>query len=136
MFNDKDKIEILNSIVHQAVAGSFEVWCQLQRLNEPNPPYVIEEAAIAIELGIQDRIDYIVVVTASEEIRIERTMKRDNCTKEKVMERMNNQVSEKERLSHADSIIKNDDFPNLECQVRAVNDNILKTIKERRTLTF
>lgn len=56
-------------------------------------------------------------------------MSRDNCTEEQVRERMNNQASEDERLSHADSIIKNNNFNALENQVKLIHKKILKKIE-------
>lgn len=132
VFNDKEKLDRLNKIVHPWVGEAFKSFCfeyEHYSFKYPEVKYVIEEAAIAIELGIQDKFDYIVVVTARESIRIERVMSRDNCTKEQVVERINNQISEEERCSHADSIINNNDIKNLEAQVKRVNKIILKKIK-------
>lgn len=129
VFNDKDKLAELNAIVHPAVSSAFESWVGINEVFNDSE-YVIEESAIAIELGAKDKFDLIVVVTADENIRIKRTMQRDNCTEEKVRERMNNQLSEEERLKHADLIIINNDFPNLECQVRGVHKKILDSIKK------
>ena len=77
-----------------------------------------------------DAGDYVVVVNADEDIRIKRTMERDSCTEEQVRERMDNQMSDSEKLEHADYVIKNNDFPNLECQVKAIHEKILDTIKK------
>jgi dephospho-CoA kinase len=129
VFNDEAKLELLNSIVHPAVGEAFEEFVKVNEEVFKDCEYVIEEAAIAIELGIQDKFDYIVVVTAKESIRIERVMSRDNCTKEQVIERINNQLSEEERCNYADSIISNNDIKKLEAQVKKVNKIILKKIK-------
>ncbi|MEK6828867.1 MAG: dephospho-CoA kinase [Nanoarchaeota archaeon] len=129
VFNDKNKLSILNSIVHPAVSEAFELWVEANEVFEDSE-YVIEEAAIAIELGIQDKFDFVVVVTADEGVRIRRTMERDKCSEEKVRERINNQLSDQEKIKYADAVIINNDFPNLECQVRAVHKKILDRIKK------
>jgi len=129
VFNDKDKLDILNEIVHPAVGEAFEDWCEVQETILKDSEYVIEEAAIAIELDIHHKFDYIVVVTAEDSVRIERVMARDNCTRQDVIDRMNNQVSEEVRCSHADMIISNNNFPNLKCQISSANKKILKAIK-------
>lgn len=134
VFNDKDKLSVLNAIVHPAVAEAFESWVGVNEVFK-DFEYVIEEAAIAIELGVQDKFDYIIVVTADEDVRIKRTMARDNCAEDKVRERMNNQVTEEERLKHADVVIVNNDFPNLECQVKAIHKKILDKIKKSDNFT-
>lgn len=129
VFNNKEKLNILNSIVHPAVSNAFEAWV---KMNEEfgNLEYVIEESAIAIELGAHEKFDFVVVVTADEDVRIKRTMQRDNCSEEKVRERINNQLPDSEKLKHADAIIINNDFPNLECQVKAVHKKILDKFKK------
>jgi len=128
VFNDRSKLDELDEIVHPIVAENFEKWCEAQILFDA--PYVIEEAAIAIELGIQDRFDHIIVVTADEELRIERVMKRNNCTREQVLDRIKNQLPDEDKIKHADSIINNSDFPNLECQVKGVHKKILEFIEK------
>ena len=55
-------------------------------------------------------------------------MARDNYTKEQVIERINNQVSEEERCNCADMIISNNDFEKLQQQVKIANKTILKEI--------
>ena len=77
-----------------------------------------------------ERFDYVIVVTADEDIRVERTMKRDNCNEDAVRSRMANQLSDAEKIKHADFVIKNNDFPNLECQVKAINEKVLCAIKK------
>jgi dephospho-CoA kinase len=133
VFNDKEKLDRLNKIVHPWVGEAFSGFCFEYgnwSYKYPDVHYVIEEAAIAIELGIQDNFDHIIVVTADEDVRVKRTMSRDNCSEEKVRERMNNQLSDEEKIKHADFVIVNNDFPNLECQVKAIHKKILDIIKK------
>jgi dephospho-CoA kinase len=133
VFNDPDKLEKLNKIVHPWVGEAFESFCfeyEHYSFKYPDVHYVVEEAAIAIELGMQDKFDYVVVVNADEDIRIKRTMERDSCTEEQVRERMANQLSDSEKIKYADFVIKNNNFPNLECQVKAINKKILDSIKK------
>ena len=129
VFNDKGKLKLLESIVHPAVSDHFDLWVEAQEQFRDSK-YVIEESAIAIELGIQDKFDFIVVVTADEDVRIKRTMARDNCSEDRVRERMNNQLSEQDKIKYADALIINNDFPNLECQVKFVHNKILDNIKK------
>ena len=130
VFNDPDKLEILNEIVHPVVGKAFESFVEINEVPFKDSKYVIEEAAIAIELGIHDDFDYIVVVTADEDIRIKRTMERDNCTEEQVRERMDNQMPDWKKVESADFVIINNDFPNLECQVKSIHKKILDKINK------
>jgi dephospho-CoA kinase len=129
VFNSEDKLRLLESIVHPAVSDHFDLWFEVQERFRDSE-YVIEESAIGIELGIQDRFDLVIVVTADEDTRIKRTMERDNCTEEQVRDRMKNQMPDEEKLKYADYVIVNNDFPNLECQVKSIHKKILDRIKK------
>ncbi|MDP4185423.1 MAG: dephospho-CoA kinase, partial [Bacteroidota bacterium] len=86
VFNSPKLLEYLNSIVHPEVRKDFEQWALLQ-----NSAYVIEEAAVLFESGGYKYVDLIITVTAPLELRINRVIKRDICTREQVLARMNNQ---------------------------------------------
>jgi len=103
IFNDPIALEKVNSLVHPAVARDFEVWCTLQ-----TSPYVLEEAAIIFESGLAQRFDQVILVTASEDLRIERVCTRDRVSREAVRKRMANQWPEEKKMALADYIIHND----------------------------
>lgn len=124
VFNDEEKLQKLNDIIHPVIVEEFNSWCDTQ--NDFNTPYVIEESAIAIELGIQDKFDKIIVVTADEEVRIKRVIARDNCTEEQVRDRMKNQMTDEEKNKYADSVIFNNDNSDAKAQVSLINKEILK----------
>lgn len=77
--------------------------------NKTSYNYVILEAAILIESGFYKNMDYVVSVTAPEDIRVQRVMKRDNVSKKIIMQRINNQILEEERTKFSDFTIINDD---------------------------
>ena len=130
VFNDKDKLELINSIVHPVIHDMFDSWVEVNKVFKESE-YVIEEVAIGIELGIQERFDYVIVITADEEDRISRVMKRDSCSRDKVIERMNNQISDHDRSKHAHYVINNSEFPNAKCQVKKIHEDILGEIKNK-----
>lgn len=103
VFNDADKLAQLNAIVHPAVKQDFELW-----LNENKKhSYVVYEAAILFESGRYKECDVIITVTAPEEIRIERVVKRDNTTPEQVLSRMKMQWNDEKRISLSNFVINN-----------------------------
>lgn len=104
VFNDKTKLEKLNSMVHPAVKRGFKKWAEKQT----NVPYVMKEAALMYESGSYKDLDYVITVSAPKAIRIQRVVDRDGVKKVDVEKRMKNQLSEKERLERADFVIKND----------------------------
>ncbi|MFB0924802.1 MAG: dephospho-CoA kinase [Vicingaceae bacterium] len=120
VFNDKNALEKLNKIVHPKVAEYFENWV----LENNDSSILIKEAAILIESGAYKKIDKIVLVTAPTTIRIQRVVNRDNISKEKVTERMNAQLSDKEKLSYADFFIINDDIQLVIPQVLAAYNKL------------
>jgi dephospho-CoA kinase len=133
VFNDKDKLERLNKIVHPWVGEAFKSFCceyENEPFNHPSVHYAIEEAAIGIETGIYKDFDYVILVTADEDVRIKRVMERDGCSEESVRDRMSRQMSDEEKKQHADFVIINNDFPNLECQVNSIHKKILEYSKK------
>jgi dephospho-CoA kinase len=103
VFNDKEKLAKLNAIVHPAVKRDFEVWL----LQHKNYEYVIYEAAILFESGRYKECDFIITVTAPEEIRINRVLKRDNATRSQVLSRMQMQWKDEDRISKSNFVINN-----------------------------
>ncbi|MEZ4907912.1 MAG: dephospho-CoA kinase [Saprospiraceae bacterium] len=121
IFNDKPLLDKMNNIVHPAVQQNFIKWS-----NEQTSPYVIKEAAILFESGSYKDLDFIILVTAPIELRIERVCKRDNITNEKVQERINNQMPDSQKIKLSDFIIINDGKHSLINQIMEVHKQILK----------
>lgn len=104
IFSDRKNMDIVNKTVHPAVFERFTDWFTCQTKSA----YVIMEAAILFETGADRLLDKVINITAPEEIRIERVCKRDGVSKEKVIERINNQLTENERKKKADINLVND----------------------------
>ncbi|MCK4700560.1 MAG: dephospho-CoA kinase [Bacteroidales bacterium] len=104
IFSDRKNMDKVNKAVHPAVFERFTEWFTRQTKSA----YVIMEAAILFETGADRLLDKVINITAPEEIRIERVCKRDDVSKEQVIERINNQLSETERKEKADINLVND----------------------------
>lgn len=124
VFNDSHLLQKLNSIIHPAVAKDFQKWLESQ-----NTAYVIYEAAILFETGKYKDCDFSVLVTAPEEIRIERLQERDNSTKKEIRDRMDNQWDDEKKRKLSDFIIKNVDLQHTRQQVEDIHAQILKAGK-------
>jgi len=112
-FNNKDLLTQLNQIVHPIVFKDFDNW--LVEKEQLNIKYIIKEAALMFETDSYKKIDKFIVVTAPMELRISRTMQRDSITKEQILSRMNNQLSQEEKLAKADyEIINNEEISLIE----------------------
>ena len=122
VFNSPTQLAQLNNIVHPLVKNHFIEWLK----THSNAPFVIKEVAILFETGGDKACDKVILVTAPEEIRIERAMKRDNVSKETIVSRMNNQLPESEKITKSDFIIHNTDLNKTFIQV----DEILKILSK------
>lgn len=121
VFNNKFLLDQLNNIIHPATLVAFEKWKQDYSSNR----YVIKEAAILFESKSNIGLDKIIVVSAPEELKIERIIKRDNISREQIISRMNNQLTEEERIAKADFVIVNDEKSAIIPQVIAVHEKLL-----------
>jgi dephospho-CoA kinase len=121
VFNNKEKLNLLNSIVHPATISDGEKWMQQQ-----TAPYAIKEAAIIFESGSQKYLDYIIGVYAPVTLRIHRSMKRDNITGDEVNARMNRQMDDAIKMKLCDAVITNDEQQPLLPQVILIHEKILQ----------
>jgi dephospho-CoA kinase len=117
VFSDPGKLKQLNEIVHPAVAKAFENFCAAHA----SAKYVIKEAAIIFEAGIDKHLDGTILVTAPDAIRIQRVMKRDGISEEEVRARMNRQWPDMKKLPLAQWKIVNDGKMPLLKQVLKIN---------------
>lgn len=122
VFNNSEKLAILNGIVHPALAKYFNQWAKKQ-----TSPYVLKEAAILFESGSYKDCDYIITVTAPEEVRIARVMARDHCTEAQVRARMAQQWSDAQRIALSDAVIENVDLESAKEQVKRINYELRMT---------
>ena len=103
VFADKAKLKLLNEIVHPRVIQHAADWADRQV-----GPYSLKEAALLFESGSYKQLDKTILVTAPEELRIERVMKRDGIIREQVLQRMEKQLPDAEKRKLADYILIND----------------------------
>ncbi|AXT54796.1 dephospho-CoA kinase [Aquimarina sp. AD1] len=120
VFNDKELLKQLNSIVHPAVADHFIKW-----KNEQKSEYVIKEAAILFENGGYKQCDYTILITAPKETRIQRVLKRDNTTKSQVLTRLKNQWEDSKKIPLADFVIINTKLEETWLQVKKIHNKVI-----------
>ncbi|WP_093405431.1 dephospho-CoA kinase [Salegentibacter flavus] len=124
VFNDSEKLEALNNIIHPAVAADFQRW-----LSRQNAPYIIYEAAILFESGGNEKCDRTILVTAPHDEKIKRLQFRDNSEIEEIEARMANQWSDEKKLKLADFQIKNTDLALTKSQVEELHEILLNSRK-------
>jgi dephospho-CoA kinase len=121
VFNNPDKLQKLNAIIHPAVKKHFDSWLQ----NHNNHPFVIKEAAILFESGSYHYCDAIITVTAPLETRIQRVLERNTTNRESILQRINNQWTDEQRIVKSDYVIHNLTVKETQKQT----DRILKLLK-------
>lgn len=105
IFSDREMLVRLESVVHPAVTRDFCCWVEKQ-----NSKLVIFESAILLDKPyLRDMVDYVLLVSAPEELRVQRVMARDGLPREAVERRMANQMSDEKRRGMADYILETND---------------------------
>jgi len=123
VFKDSEKLSLLNSIVHPVTIRDSENWMKNQKT-----AYAIKEAALIFEAGIEKYLDYVIGVTAPESLRIQRVVERDHVPMQKVLDRVQHQMDEKEKISRCDFVIQNDGIQPLIPQVLKIHETLLSVI--------
>lgn len=121
IFSDSGLLEKVNALIHPAVGRAFGDWYARQ-----NSPYVLREAAILYESGSYRDCAVVIVVSAPENLRLERVMKRSGETGEQVRERMKSQWPQEEKDRRADYIIRNDGSQMIIPQVLKVHESLIR----------
>ena len=119
IFNNDTELEKVNKVVHPAVRNEFMNWVKNQ-----DTEYVIHEAAILFESGFYKMMDFTILVTAPEEIRIERVIKRNGLTRENVISRIAKQWPDIEKRKLATFELINDNKSLLIPQIIEIDKKI------------
>lgn len=122
VFNNPEKLKILNAIIHPLVKVHFENWI-LQHLKNV---FVIKESAILFESGSYHYYDKIITVYCSEETRIKRVMLRDQCSRTDVLDRIKNQWTDAQKIEKSDFIIENENLESAKIQFKEIFSKLNK----------
>ena len=106
VFDNPEKLQQLNAIVHPAVKKNFANWVAQHQ----ESPFVIYETAILFESGSYKNCDLIITVTAPLDSRIQRVISRDGASREQVLKRINAQWNDNQRIERSDFVIENSDL--------------------------
>ncbi len=123
-FTDKTLLQQLNALVHPAVFRDSINWFQ----EHSDKPYVLYEAAIMFESGNNKMMDKMITVYAPEEDRISRIIARDKVGRVDVLDRINKQLPEEEKIKRADFIIYNDETHPLIEQIMNIHQQLIAGI--------
>lgn len=126
VFNNPEKLSILNSIVHPEVRNHFRIFVE----NNRDKKLIIYENAILFESKSNQFCDLIICVISDLDTRIQRVIQRDDSNKEVVIERIKNQLSDEAKMLQSNYIILNENFQNTKKQV----NNIYKILTKNKSL--
>ena len=125
VFSNKEKLDKLNAIIHPYVQQDFLQWKQSQQAS-----YVIKEAAILFESGSYRDCDFIIMVTAPLEERIERVMLRDKIDRETVEKRIKNQWNDEKKIELSTFVIENREIDKNLDKIEIIHSKIVKMTTE------
>lgn len=103
VFNHPEDLTFLNELIHPLVKEDFIQWHAQQHAK-----LCFKEAAILFETGGYKALDYNVLVTAPETLRISRVQQRDGHSREEIQRRISKQWSDEQKRELADFEILND----------------------------
>jgi dephospho-CoA kinase len=121
VFNDPEKLTLLNSLVHPPTIKDAEEWMAAQ-----TAPYLLKEAALLFESGSVSSLDYVIGVSAPESLRLQRVMARDGVAEADVRARMARQMDETEKMARCQFIIYNNEEELVLPQVLALHERLLQ----------
>ena len=122
VFSDPCALAYVESVLYPVLNAWFDEWAARQEA-----PYVLYESALIFEKHLESMFDAVIVVAASEPVRIARVMRRDRCTEDQVRARMALQLPQAEKVAHADYVIiheEDDEDGFLKEQVRQINERL------------
>ena len=106
IFNDVTARRRLEAIIHPRVQRvTIEA---IEKAEEEGYELCMLDVPLLFETGMDALCDYTLVITADLETRIQRVMERDNLPREAVVARIDNQLSDEERIRRASFVISND----------------------------
>lgn len=122
VFSDSCALGYVESVLYPVLNDWFDEWAARQDV-----PYVLYESALIFEKHLESMFDAVIVVAASEPVRIARVMRRDHCTEEQVRTRMAFQLPQAEKVAHADFVIvheRDDEDSYLMEQILKINSEL------------
>ncbi len=121
----EDKLQRLNKIAHFHVLRETEEI--IASLSEDEYFGVLIDAPLLFESGFDKKCDFVISVTANENVRIKRITERDGITEEKAKARINAQLSDEFLINNSKFIIVNDgDIDELRKNVNEISEKIKK----------
>ena len=104
-FGNQERTELLNSILHPLIIEEMDK--ELTEFQQQNHPIIILDVPLLFESGLDKKCHKTLAVVCEKETRVARAMARSKISRLEVLARIENQMSDQERVSKADFVIDN-----------------------------
>ena len=122
VFNNKQEKEKLENILHKKILEKINFY---EKENQ-NEDFIFVSVPLLFEANWQKYFDKIIFISADENIRLSRLIKRNNLTKEQALSRINSQDKEENKIKKSDFVIyNNSDLISLKNQVNTVLNKLI-----------
>ena len=121
IFKQKEKLKIINSIIHPLVKEDFTNWCEKQKAM-----YIIKESALIFNSNAYKELDHVIFVKSPLELRIKRIQSRDKKNEQEIFSIIKNQSSDDFLEKKCDYIITNNEHSFLIEQVFKLHELFIK----------
>lgn len=128
VFSDPKALATLNGIIHPYVRKTIRSDSEKAFAQSPDR-LIVWDVPLLFETGYDSEVAKTVVVTARQDIRIQRIVARDGSTKAAALRRIHSQMPDREKVRRADIVIRNNgSLGELEQRTREVFDELLETL--------
>lgn len=106
IFSSPDEKRWLNALLHPLIHQRTQA-----ELSHARSPYVLWVVPLLVENQLQQKADRVLVVDVSPEVQIERTIGRDDVSRQHAEQILAAQATREQRLAIADDVINNNGAP-------------------------
>ena len=120
IYNDKGAREELNNLTFKYVVD--EILIKLEELKKLDINFIIIDAPLLIESGLNKYCDFVIALIADDELKIKRICRRDNIDEETAKKRLKIQHDNSFYIDNSDFYIENSEYYNLEGKINEILD--------------
>ncbi len=118
IYNEKEALEKLNKLTFKYVVN--EILNRIKKSKEEQIQFLIIDAPLLFEAGLEKNCDYVVVLVAKEELKIQRICERDNIDEQTARSRLRIQHQDSYYTEKADYVIENNENCNLKNEINVL----------------
>jgi dephospho-CoA kinase len=127
VFEDREKLDLLNRLVHPAVFAEWRRRMAEIRAARPDA-IVLSDIPLLVEAGLKPMVDLVILVYLPPEEQIARLMARNGYHREEAAKRLASQMPIDAKLPSADIVIRNDGSP---AETRRAVDEVWEELQKQ-----